>query len=77
MSDPEIADQLNQNSLTTAKGKAFTYAGVRWIRYKHGISDPYQRNCIGISVSEAVIPLNISTGKIYYGISSGKIPTRK
>ena len=77
MDDHEIADQLNQDGLTTAEGKAFTYAGVRWIRYKHSISGPYQRNRIGISVAEAANLLNISTGKIYYGISAGKIPARK
>ena len=77
MDDHEIADQLNQNGLTTAEGKAFTYAGVRWIRYKHNISGPYQRNRIGISVAEAANLLNISTGKVYYGISAGKIPARK
>ena len=77
MDDHEIADQLNQDGLTTAEGKVFTYAGVRWIRYRHNISGPYQRNRIGISVAEAANLLNISTGKIYYGISAGKIPARK
>lgn len=77
MDDHEIADQLNQDGLTTPEGKVFTYAGVRWIRYKHGIYGPYQRNRTGISVAEAATLLNISTGKVYYGISTGKIPARK
>ena len=77
MSDFEIADQLNQEGLTTTEGKAFTYAGVRWIRYKHDIPGPYQRNRTGISVAEAATLLGISTGKVYYGISAGKIPARK
>ena len=77
MDDHEIADQLNQDGLTTTEGKVFTYAGVRWIRYRHNISGPYQRNRIGISVAEAANLLNISPGKIYYGISAGKIPARK
>ena len=45
--------------------------------YKHSISGPYQRNRMGISVAEAATLLNISTGKVYYGISTGKIPARK
>ncbi len=77
MDDHEIADQLNQDGLTTPEGKVFTYAGVHWIRYKHDISGPYQRNRTGISVAEAATLLNISTGKVYYGISTGKIPARK
>lgn len=77
MDDYEIADQLNQDGLQTPEGKAFTYSGIRWIRYKHGISGPYQRNRSGISVSEAAALLGISTEKIYYGISVGKIPARK
>ena len=77
MDDHEIADQLNQDGLTTPEGRVFTYAGVRWIRYKHSISGPYQRNRMGISVAEAATLLNISTGKVYYGISTGKIPARK
>ena len=77
MDDYEIADHLNQNGLTTPEGKSFTYAGVRWIRYKHDISGPYQRNRQGISVAEAAKLLGISTGKVYYGISAGKIPARK
>lgn len=77
MDDYEIADQLNQDGLQTPEGKAFTYSGIRWIRYKHGISGPYQRNRSGISVGEAAALLGISTEKIYYGISVGKIPARK
>lgn len=77
MDDYEIADCLNQDGLTTPEGKNFTYAGVRWIRYKHAISGPYQRNRQGISVAEAASLLGISTGKIYYGISAGKIPAKK
>lgn len=74
MDDHEIADQLNQDGLTTPEGKVFTYAGVRWIRYKHGISGPYQRNRMGISVAEAATLLNISTGKVYYGILPVRFP---
>jgi len=77
MDDREIADHLNQTGLTTPEGKRFTYAGVRWIRYKHDISGPYERNRQGISVMEAASLLGISTGKVYYGISTGKIPARK
>ena len=77
LDDYEIADHLNQDGITTPEGKDFTYAGVRWIRYKHDISGPYQRNCQGVSVAEAANLLGISTGKVYYGISSGKIPARK
>ena len=77
MDDFEIAEQLNQDGLTTPEGKTFTYAGIRWIRYKHNILGPYQRNRKGISVSEAAALLGISTGKVYYGISAGKIPARK
>lgn len=77
MDDHEIAIRLNMDGLTTPEGKSFTYAGVRWIRYKHAISGPYQRNHQGISVAEAASLLDISNGKVYYGISSGKIPARK
>lgn len=77
MDDHEIANRLNMDGLTTPEGKIFTYAGVRWIRYKHAISGPYQRNHQGISVAEAASLLGISTGKVYYGISVGRIPARK
>lgn len=77
MDDYEIANRLNQDGLTTPEGKSFTYAGVRWIRYKYSISGPYQRNHQGISVAEAASLLGISTGKVYYAISAGRIPARK
>lgn len=77
MDDHGIADHLNQKGLTTPDGKSFTYASVRWIRYKYAISGSYQRNRQGISVSEAASLLGISVGKVYYGISAGKIPARK
>lgn len=77
MDDHEIAGFLNHRHMTTPEGKAFTYAGIRWIRYKHGISGPYQRDRQGISVSEAAKLLGISASRVYYGISSGKIPARK
>lgn len=77
MNDHEIAAYLNHRHMTTPEGKPFTYAGVRWIRYKHNISGPYQRNNQGISVSEAAELLGISASRVYYGISAGKIPARK
>ncbi len=77
MDDYEIANHLNQGGLTTPEGKSFTYAGVRWIRYKYAISGPYQRNHQGISVAEAAGLLGISNGKVNYGISVGLIPARK
>ena len=77
MSDHEIAAYLNHRHMTTPEGNLFTYAGVRWIRYKHNISGPYQRNNRGISVSEAAELLGISASRVYYGISAGKIPARK
>lgn len=77
MDDYGIADHLNQKGLTTPDGKNFTCASVRWIRYKYAISGSYQRSRQGMSVSEAASLLGISAGKVYYGISTGKIPARK
>ncbi len=77
LDDPGIAEHLNQKGYTTHEGKSFTTAGVRWIRYKYKIDGPYQRNRQGISVAEASRILGISTGKVYYGISAGKIPSIK
>lgn len=77
LDDPGIAGYLNQNGYTTHEGKSFTTAGVRWIRYKYKIDGPYQRNRQGISVAEASRMLGISTGRVYYGISAGKIPAIK
>ena len=37
----------------------------------------FQRHKISDTLAEAATLLNISTGKIYYGISAGKIPARK
>ena len=37
--DPEIAAELNQQGLLSAKGKPFTASMVKWLRYKHCISD--------------------------------------
>ncbi len=77
LDDPGIADRLNQDGYVTPEGKPFTYAGVRWIRYKYDISGPYERNRQGISVAEAAGLLGISADRVYYGISVGKIPARK
>jgi hypothetical protein len=77
LDDSGIADRLNQDGYVTPEGKSFTYAGVRWIRYKYDISGPYERNRQGISVAEAAGLLGISADRVYYGISVGKIPARK
>ena len=77
LDDFGIADRLNQDGYVTPEGKPFTYAGVRWIRYKYDISGPYERNRQGISVAEAAGLLGISADRVYYGISAGKIPARK
>jgi DNA invertase Pin-like site-specific DNA recombinase len=38
--DQEIADQLNDQALTSSTGKPFTLSMVRWIRFKHRIPGP-------------------------------------
>ena len=40
MSDAQIARQLNEDGITSTRGKAFSDSMVRWIRWRHGIPAP-------------------------------------
>ncbi|MGK7916024.1 MAG: recombinase family protein [Prochloraceae cyanobacterium] len=77
--DAEIADQLNQRGLLSAKQRPFTKDSVNWIRWKFKISKPNSSNPKGIradgsySTKALAEKLGVSIHSIHYWRQKGVI----
>lgn len=78
MLDAEIAGVLNAEGRRSAKGKAFSVAMVRWIRYKHripAVTRPLDDN--ELTVKELADRFGISSGVVYYWIRLGLLEVHR
>ncbi len=76
MTDQQIAEQFNQMGLKTNKGNSFTVESIQWIRYKHKISLPLQKEG-EISIMEAAEKFNVSHYVIRDWIKRGMLSKRR
>jgi hypothetical protein len=85
--DTEIASELNQHGLVSAKGRAFTASAVAWIRLKYKIikpgSDPGFARNVGIrpdgsySTSALAQKLGVGIHTIHYWRDKGILEARQ
>ncbi|WP_295432602.1 recombinase family protein [uncultured Thiodictyon sp.] len=73
LDDAQIAAQLNQEGQTSPTGKAFTFAMIRWVRYKHAIPSPPPEDADGLSVEQMMIKFDVSCHVVYYWIERGHV----
>jgi len=77
LSDDNIVDALNEKSIRSAKGKAFTPSMIKWIRYKHGIPAPNLKRPEELTVKETSEKFEVSQYVVYYWIERGIVDARR
>lgn len=78
MTDAQIVDLLNQEGLTTNKGRPFTIQGIKWIRFKHKIPALYnQKSEEELSVKQVAEKFNVSHYVVRYWIERKFINARR
>lgn len=77
LGDAQIAETLTCEGWRPSKGKGFTVAGVRWIRYKHRIEGPVLKRSTELTVHEVAQQFGVSRGVVYYWIDRGLIEARR
>ena len=75
--DQEIADKLNAEGLTSAKGNQFTRSSVSWVRHKHGIPPVDKKKLHELTVKDVAQRFGVSHNVVYYWIEQKIIPARR
>jgi DNA invertase Pin-like site-specific DNA recombinase len=77
LTDEQIASAFNKEGLKSAKGKPFTFAMIRWIRYKHHIPGPNLKRPEELTVKQIAKKLGVSPYVVYYWIERKVITARR
>jgi hypothetical protein len=77
MTNPQIAERLNEECLKTSKGNEYTCASVSWIRYKHSIPGPKLKKHNEKTVKEVAARFDVSPHVVYYWIERQMVEARK
>lgn len=77
LTDQQIASAFNKKGLKSAKGKPFTFAMIRWIRYKHHIPRPNLKRPEEYTVKQIVKKFGVSPYVVYYWIERKVITARR
>lgn len=75
--DSHVAAHLNEEGLTSAKGRRFTPSIVSWIRYKHRIPAPLLRLPGELTVDQVAAKFAVSPGVVYYWIQHNIVRARR
>lgn len=77
MTDPEIVDQFNRESLKSNKGNPYTVSSIRWIRHTNNIPSYNQRKPGELTITEVAAKFNVSHYVVRYWIDRKMITARK
>ena len=75
--DVQIADQLNREGYTSAKGKPYTAKIIQWIRWRYQIPPATLKNPQELTVQQVAQQFGVSEGVVYYWIEHGVIMARR
>ena len=75
--DAQIADQLNREGCTSAKGKSYTAKMIRWIRWRYQISLARLKKSEELTVQEVAKQFGVSDGVVYYWVEHNVIQARR
>ena len=75
--DAQIADRLNREGCTSAKGKSYTAKMIRWIRWRYQISLARLKKSEELTVQEVAKQFGVSDGVVYYWIEHNVIQARR
>ena len=76
MPDAELVDLLNSHGLTTARGKRFTIASMRWTRQNHHLPAPSTPRPDELTVSQTAQRLGVNPSVVYRWIIRGQLAAR-
>ena len=77
LGDALIAQQLNQEGITSALGKAFNDSMVRWIRWRHAIPAPMLKKVKELTVQEVAKRFDVSVNTVHHWIERKMIAARQ
>ncbi len=75
--DAQIADQLNREDCTSAKGKSYTAKMIRWIRWRYQIPLARLKKSEELTVQQVAKQFGVSDGVVYYWIEHNVIQARR
>ena len=75
--DAQIAAQLNDEGLRSAKGLAFNLSMIQWIRHRNGIPAAQLQKSDEVTVQQAGDRFGVSRNVIYYWIEREIVSARK
>ena len=76
-SDHEIADVLNQSGKQSSRGRPFTKAMIKWIRFKHRIPAANLKRPGELTVREVADRFGVRLSVVYYWIEHQIVTTRQ
>ncbi|MDJ6368559.1 recombinase family protein [Salmonella enterica] len=75
--DLQIVEHLNNQGFRSPHGKPFTFAMIKWIRYKYKIAAANLMRHDEFTVKQVASRLQVSTHMVYYWISRHVVVARK
>ena len=75
--DAQIADRLNREGCTSAKGKSYTAKMIRWIRWRYQIPLARLKKPEEMTVQQVAKQFGVSDGVVYYWIEHQVIQARR
>jgi DNA invertase Pin-like site-specific DNA recombinase len=75
--DAQIADRLNREGCTSAKGKSYTAKMIRWIRWRYQIPLARLKKPEEMTVQQVAKQFGVSDGVVYYWVEHNVIQTRR
>lgn len=75
--DAQIADRLNREGCTSAKGKSYTAKMIRWIRWRYQIPLARLKKPEEITVQQVAKQFGVSDGVVYYWVEHNVIQARR
>ncbi len=77
LSDPQIAEAMNQQGLHSSRGLPFTLAMIKWIRYRYAIPSVCLKRPEELTVRQLADRLAVSIHFVHYWIKHGVIEARQ
>jgi len=77
LSDPQIAEAMNQQGLHSSRGLPFTLAMIKWLRYRYAIPSVCLKRPEELTVRQLADRLAVSIHFVHYWIKHGVIEARQ
>lgn len=77
LTDAQIAATCNARGILSPRGRPFTVASVKWIRYRYHIPGPTIEEQHELTVAQTAALLGVSAHMIYYWIQHGHLVASK